>query len=156
MCDEWHEGAPSASFMVPDDLLEVPPAQRTSRVELTSETAVLDGTRFFLRATLDIPIQGESQSFNWAIWVEVSKEELLDYEEAAEQDAVRGPYRGLLANRVPPYESSLGLPVTVTQRPDNQRPWLEPLGDQRLAVDYRDGMTAENAARIFERIAHPR
>jgi hypothetical protein len=155
-CDAWHEGAPSLACQVPDPLLTVPPHERRARVFISSETAVLDKTRYFVRACMEVPINGTEDSFIWGLWAEVKQEDFLDYCATSEKGTVGGPYRGSLANSLPFYADCFGIPVSVEPRPGDQRPLLQtPDGDSGLARHLKGGMPEQDARAYFERILHP-
>jgi hypothetical protein len=155
-CDEWHEGAPSLACQVPDLLLSVPPQERKARVDLNSDAAVLDKKRFFVRACMQVPINGTQEHFLWGLWAEVSRDDFFAYCESSEKGIVTGPYRGTLANFLPFYPDCLGIPVSLELQPGDQRPLLfTPEGDSSLARHLREGMSEQDARAYFESILHP-
>jgi len=50
-----------------------PEEERPKRVDLDSDSCVVDGERFIVRGCLEIPVQGESDPFVWGVWVDLSK-----------------------------------------------------------------------------------
>lgn len=155
-CDEWHEGAPSLACQVPDMLLAVPPKERRARVQIGSEVAVLDEKHFFIRACMNVPIQGTEAHFTWGLWADVSSRDFFDYCELSEKGAVGGPYQGRLANSLPFYPDCLSIPVSVQPQSGDQRPLLlTPDGESSLARHLREGMPEQDAKAYFERVLHP-
>jgi len=141
---------------VPDALLAVPPSERIERVRMNYDLAVLDGSHFFVRACMQVPIIGTESHFVWGLWAEVSHADFEDYCRTSEKNTVGGPYQGTLANGLPFYPDCLGIPVLVQPQPEDQRPLLfTPNGDSSLALHLREGMPEADAGLYFEHMLHP-
>jgi hypothetical protein len=70
-CDGVHEGFPAIGFEAPDfwwdDMADA------EGHELTSDTCVIPGVGFFVRAVLRIPVLDAVDDFEWGVWVSQSE-----------------------------------------------------------------------------------
>ena len=112
---------------------------------------------FFVRACLEVPIQGTDRTFTWGVWVSLSE---TNFAEMAEHwlDEARtklGPYFGWLCTVIPEYPDTVFLKTMVHQRPVGQRPnvVLE-VSDHPLSVDQRSGIDPERMLEIVSRVLH--
>lgn len=154
-CDEVHSAPTSLSYKKPD--IENVGAILHS----TPEVWVLgvDGDpepQFFLRVILKMKIIDLLEPFMWGVWVNVSEEELEQYETDGSVDGVCG----MVANSLPYYEdSSFGIQAMLKPGVESgQRPYLELTyaisGDSELVHDFIHGVSANKAQRIAEMCQH--
>jgi hypothetical protein len=158
-CGEYHVGMPSFGWDYPVQYLLVPPVQRERRIELTSDTCVIDGTLFFVRGCLEIPVQSHEEPFSWGVWCLLSPDSFRRYEELfdrVEREAGES-FFGWLCSTIPGYPETQQLKTMVRVRPWPTRPFveLEPT-DHPLALEQQEGITAARAREIAERLMHPR
>jgi hypothetical protein len=158
-CGEYHAGIPSFGWDYPVQYLLVPEALRERRVELTSDTCVIDEKWYFVRGCLEIPVQGHEERFSWGVWCSLSHDSFRRYDEIlgqANREAGES-FFGWLCSAIPGYPDSQRLKTMVRVRPWPTRPFveLEPTGHP-LAVEQRDGITAGRVREIAERVMHPR
>src|SRR5882724_3122574 len=102
-CDEIHDGLPDVGWQKPDPLFGVPEEERDSRVQLTEDTCIIDDAEFFIRGVIEIPINGEAESFGLGVWVSQKRENFFKYVENFDSDSI-GPFFGWLSNSIPYYE----------------------------------------------------
>src|SRR5882724_2973897 len=62
-CGELHKGLPDLGIDRPDYYWLVPEEERTTRIELTSDTCVIDNEDYFIRGVIEIPLVGQSEKF---------------------------------------------------------------------------------------------
>ncbi|WP_425070962.1 DUF2199 domain-containing protein [Sagittula sp. S175] len=86
---------------------------------LTADLCRLDG-RYFLRATLPLPLRGADETFNFGLWVEVTRETLHAYLDTFDTGA-GFTAEGLTANTLPGFDAE-ATPVTLTAPDATQRP----------------------------------
>ncbi|WP_322025786.1 DUF2199 domain-containing protein [Burkholderia sp. BCC1977] len=154
-CDEWHEGEPSVAFKLPDFLLGIPEPERATRAIRDEDMCVVDRQYFFVRACLEVPIIGADEPFLWGLWVSLSERSFDDYLENQEAGNASGPYFSWLANRLPGYPVPKGLKSHTHPRLDGQRPLVElDTTDHPLSLDFHNGMSAERAQTLFEKVLH--
>jgi hypothetical protein len=116
-----------------------------------------EGQSFYVRACLEIPIQGTDRSFTWGVWCSLSKQ---SYDEISEHwdDPARssiGPHFGWLCTKIPGYRDTAFLKTMVHQRDVGVRPSveLEPT-DHPLAVDQRDGIEEHRLKELVIGLLH--
>lgn len=136
---------------------QIAPAERIARCQLDGDACVVDAEHCFVRATIDIPVHGTDESFSWGVWVSLSGES-FDAWDACFNDSKRahiGPFFGWLSTQLPGYPDTVNLKTRVHLRDDGVRPVieLEPTGHP-LAVEQRDGITAERVAELYARLMH--
>lgn len=68
-CGIVHEGAPSFANDEPFQAFAVPEKEKASRVKLNSDLCVLDDEHYYIRATLEVPINETDDGFLWGVWV---------------------------------------------------------------------------------------
>jgi hypothetical protein len=156
-CDEWHEGMPTFGAQAPLYFYSVPAEERDERCTLTSDTCVVDREHFFVRGCLDIRVHGASEPFSWGVWVSLSKAN-FDLFIACFDEPKRshvGPFLGWLSAALPLYPSTENLKTHVHLQDDGIRPFieLEPT-DHPLAVEQRNGITADRVAEIYAYFEH--
>jgi Uncharacterized protein conserved in bacteria (DUF2199) len=86
----------------------VPNAERSSRCVLSTDMCVVDQKSFFVHGCLEIPVQGEPETFIWGVWVSLSKRSFDQFVECF--DAAKRRRRNLLAPR-----TSIELIATCSQ-----------------------------------------
>ncbi|OEZ97268.1 hypothetical protein JAB9_24120 [Janthinobacterium sp. HH107] len=156
-CGETHTGMPSFGADAPWLVEQMAPAERETRCQLDSDACIVDEKHCFVRATIDIPVHGSDEPFSWGVWVSLSSES-FDAWDACFNDARRthiGPFFGWLSTQLPVYPATLNLKTRVHLRDNGMRPYLElePTGHP-LAVEQRDGITAERVAELYVRLVH--
>ncbi len=95
---------------------DVPDIERESRCYLSEDLCAVDDERFFIRGCLDLPVRGYSDVLTIGVWVEVEKNDMLEYQELldVEERDIYGPYPGKLSAPIPTYESSEGIKVELS------------------------------------------
>jgi hypothetical protein len=156
-CGEWHEGTPGYAMDAPPDYHSIPLARRAARCVLDSDTCVIDRKYFLVRGCLEIPVQAEPDPFIWGVWVSISKISFDQFIEcfAASKRSHIGPFFGWLSAELPLYPSMELLRTHVHLRDNGVRPYieLEP-AEHPLALEQRNGITAERVAEICSHIEH--
>jgi hypothetical protein len=151
-CNEDHEGLPDLGMDHPDPYLAVPEAEREDRTTYTLDRCTVedeDGTHFFIRGVIYIPVHGQEEPFGVGVWVSQSEKNYERYLDDEEME----PTFGWLVNRIGFYDEDTSLLKTrVHFSGEGKRPTieLEPT-DHPLAVDQRNGITLERAWKIVHR-----
>jgi hypothetical protein len=123
---------------------------------LFDEQAVVhgpNGSGFYVRGNLEIPVIDIPQDFVLTVWVSVSGD-LFERMHLLWNDPRRAdelPYPARLANRVPGYPDTWHLSCRLQTRPIGFRPMveLEPSAHP-LAIDQRHGVTSERVRQISD------
>lgn len=134
--------------------------EEKQRSLLSSDQCMLetaDGTHYFVRGCLDIPIKGTSSTFTWGVWVSLSERSFAEMAEHWDDPGrvSLGPYFGWLCTAIPEYPDTMLLKTNVHQRPVGVRPAieLEPT-DHPLAIHQRDGIESAEVERIVRHLLH--
>jgi hypothetical protein len=149
VCDQLHDDLPDIGADKPDHWWNVPEQERSQRIELTSDTCIIDGEHFFIRGVLEIPIHDHPQRFGFGVWVSQKRENFWTYVRNPDSADI-GPFFGWLCTRIAFYpESTLSLKTRAHFRSGGLRPTieLEPT-THPLAIDQREGITLAKAWEI--------
>ena len=157
-CGAYHVGMPAFGWDWPVQYLMVPEGERAARVELSSDTCVIDGRWFFARGCLEIPVRGHGEPLSWGVWVSLSEQNFRAYATLFD-DASREPgtrFVGWLCSVVPGYPDTQQLAAALHVRSWPTRPFieLEPT-DHPLAAEQREGISSDRVREIAERVMHP-
>lgn len=152
-CGETHDLSDmEPSFRWPDAYVAVPDAERAARTRGARDWCMVRdaagaATRFFLRVVLPVPVRGDARPCNWGVWVEVDEPTYARVHELWSDDAQvqEPPFAARLANAVPTYPPTLGLPGTLRLTGPASVPAfrLALPSDHPLAVEQRDGVHPE-------------
>lgn len=149
VCGEVHDELPDIGSDRPDPWWNVAEEERDRRIELTSDTCVIDGEHFFIRGVIQIPVHGRSESFGFGVWVSQKRENFEAYVDAPESSEI-GPFFGWLCTGISYYPEDTRLLKTYAHfRGGGLRPVieLEPT-DHPLSIDQREGITLDKALEI--------
>ena len=129
---------------LPDVLWMLDYTGRYRAGRFNEDFARLEDGRTYLFGVVEVPLNyTDEASFTWGVWAQVSPEDhdrCLNAFQTAEAEGLE--IEGLLANDIPGYEGSEGLPVLLTMHAD-RRPSVTVLkGD--LAEDQREGLSLED------------
>jgi len=156
-CNAWHEGMPSFGTLAPHYYHGVPEAERAARCVLNDDLCIVDDEYFFVRARLNIAVEGTEEPFSWGVWVSLSEKNFDEYVEHFEvRDRSRlGPYFGWLSTGLALYPDTVNLRTQAYLRNDGHRPLvvLEPT-DHPLAIEQRDGISQTRLADIYAAMMH--
>ena len=156
ICGELHDEIPHLGSDRPDPWWAVPEDERDRRIELTSDTCIIDGKEFFIRGVIEIPVHEHADPFGFGVWVSQKKENFFAYLKTPDSAEI-GPFFGWLCTRISYYqEDSTHLKTMAHFRAGNMRPFieLEPT-DHPLTIDQRNGITEERAWGIVHFCLNP-
>lgn len=148
-CGKLHDDLPHTGLAYPDHYFDVPEDQRDERVELTSDTCIIDNEDFFIRGVIEIHVHDYSDVFGFGVWVSQKRENFYKYLDNFDSANI-GPFFGWLCNRISYYKQDTLLMKTMAHfRGGGLRPFLELEDtDHPLAIDQRDGITLAKAWEI--------
>jgi hypothetical protein len=117
-----------------------------------------DEPRFFVRGVLPVSVTGHADGVWWGVWAEVSEASfarILALWSDADQDA-EPPMRGALANAIPSYPDTLGLPLSIQLIGPTSRPQFrfEAGAEHPFVSECRAGVDAHRAAEWNELFEH--
>jgi hypothetical protein len=133
VCGKIHDGLPldlvfNAPFYWNDELLKSDPEKNF----LSSDMCVVNADDFFIRAIVEIPIIGTDKTFNWGIWVSLSKENFKRYSEVygTEKELSEPHYFGWFSSQLKGYPDCLKIKTTVYLQGNKLRP--------KIVLDHSD------------------
>jgi hypothetical protein len=160
VCGETHAGETRDIRMgLPQPIFLLDEEERPRRAYVEDDFAVLHdpaGDRYFVRALLELPIDGEDGYFGYGAWVEVSGEDAAELGELwTRDDGWRaGPFAGTLANELSPYAFTEGLPVRLRLRDARLLPLVELEDDEHeLVRAQRRGISPHRAHQLAATVA---
>ena len=119
-CGNVHEGSPSFAFKAPDHYANLDEEQLAAMGELSSDFCKIrrgDHIDYFIRAVLEIPIEGVSEPFLWGVWVSLSKNSFERYVDTYDSPVEGDGFFGWLCNAIPHY------PAGESPRPSDVLVW---------------------------------
>ena len=156
-CGEVHRGMPSFGTDAPQSYYAVPEEERESRCELGTDDCVIDGDSYFVRACVEIPVDGESEPFSWGVWVSLSEASFKQWIALFHEDKRShiGPFFGWLNSWIKPYPDTMNIKTRVHLRDGGIRPLveLEPT-EHPLAIEQREGISVQRVAEIYSQMVH--
>jgi hypothetical protein len=145
-CGAVHEGLPTDwGFNQPDEVFALKYIDEYLRVRSNKDFCTLDETRYFIRGVLLLPFQEQKDDFGWGIWAEVSRTEHDLYLRYFNDDGSALPrFDGRIANSMPGYPETIGVPVQVQLGAADARPrlWLSQDANHLLRSEQEQGIGA--------------
>ena len=128
-CDDLHVGIMSLAAFAPDpwphgEVREINDALRLDVDFLSEDFCVLEGSYFFVRAVLEIPVHGLADKFSFGCWSTLSRENFDKYLEGFNDAGTRIGGRG-------PDGFAISLRYTLVQRRKVYTFTLSPIGNVR-------------------------
>ncbi|MFT3986515.1 DUF2199 domain-containing protein [Aestuariivirga sp.] len=156
ICGKEHLGlVTDYAYRLPDAVWALSEEERAEKAKFTEDLCQF-GERYFIRGFFPIPFIGTSDDFAWGAWVEVTWQVFQRYLELYENDGSAEPrVEGALANELPAYANSMGMPVLIQFEDPKNRPsiYLGPDNKSRLANEQRNGIDQARYHEILEAIS---
>jgi hypothetical protein len=114
-CRDVHDGLPDLCFALPDAIFVLEAEERQTRALVSSDLCVLDDTRYFIRCVLEVAVADHTDVFAYGLWAEVAGRDFNRYAVYYNTDVPQNhsSFEGLLANRLPLTEETLGLACSI-------------------------------------------
>jgi hypothetical protein len=134
---------------MPDHAWAVPEEEREQRVQLTTDTCVLDNEHYFIRGLIGIPVHDYPDVFGFGVWVSQKRENFLAYRDNQDSAEI-GPFFGWLSTAISYYrEDTINLKTMAHFKGEGLRPSIElEETDHPLSLDQRRGITLDKAWEI--------
>lgn len=155
-CNEMHDERPAIAARQPDAYRHLSEEEKIAyHAECDSDFCVIrypQQTDYFIRTCLEIPIEGETETLEYGVWVSLSEKSFADYQThypKSWQDFEEKVYFGWLNTHIPDYEWD-NIPMKVVTR-NGIRPivYPDPAFAHALVGDVYHGISAAEAdARI--------
>ena len=159
ICGEHHSTLPlSFSIKAPLAAMRIPADEIESRVVMNADQCVIDGTAFFLRGRIVVPIAEIAEPFIWGVWAEVGPKDFIRTQKLwkAEGRESEPAFRGWLDTDLPLFETTVNLEVRVKTQVVGRRPHFEIVSElHSLGREQRSGITLVRAQEIAESLLHP-
>lgn len=122
-CGDAHDGLPTDhGWKLPDVVWAIPENERSHQVKFDSDLCQL-GNRFFIRCLLKLPFSEQTDYYGWGVWVQVREQDFDRYLELYDKDGSAEPSMSCtIANEMPGYPTTLGLPARVQFHTSTGRP----------------------------------
>jgi hypothetical protein len=149
-CGEEHEIL-DPTFRRPDAVVRLPSAERTKRVKESDDLCTIwassdaERHRYFVRCVLKVALLDAEGKAAWGLWAEVAEADFRSIVEkwSDPQQASLPAIEALLANRIPDYPDTVGLPATLRMTGPTTRPELvfDRLPTHPFAVECTEGVS---------------
>jgi hypothetical protein len=126
---------------------------------LSEDFCVMDGSTFFVRCVLPIPVHGMDHDFAFGCWGTLKRENFEHYVDNFDAGTVppEAPFFSWLCNSLRPFDLTEPLACEMQAQERRQRPVLFVLNDDHpLAVAQRDGVSPEEVMRYYALHGHGR
>jgi hypothetical protein len=164
-CGSEHDlGNIEPSFRRPDAYFAVPSEERQRRINESDEACLIasaDGQDLacFIRAILKVPITDERASIGWGLWVEVDHQAYWRVASVWDDpnQSAEPPFACTVANDIPGYPSTRGLPGIIQLTGPHLRPslTLTPNSSHPFAVETHAGVQFGRALEWRSWFVHP-
>lgn len=161
-CGDLHEGSPSFGYRMPDQYACLSEEQRMAMGRLTEDICTIkhqEGTDYFIRAVLEVPIHGVEEPFLWGVWVSLSEKSFNRYVETYDDPVEGDGFFGWVCNEISAYPFDRSRPADVRVQLGRARPKvvLHRADDERdpLVIDQVHGISIARAQEIAEQALHP-
>jgi len=148
-CGQLHDDLPHIGSAKPDIYWDVPEEERERRIQLTTDTCILDSEHYFIRGVIEIHVHERPENFGFGAWVSQKREHFFKYQDEPDSDQI-GPFFGWVCTRIAYYPGDTYLLKALAHfRGGGLRPFieLEPT-DHPLAVDQQNGIDVAKAWEI--------
>ena len=159
-CGKIHEGSPSFGFREPNQYSSLSTEQKVQLGTLTDDFCTIsdeDGTDYFIRTVLEVPIYGIQQPFLWGVWVSLSQKSFERYRETYNSPVEGETFFGWVCNSISLYPNSSARPADVVVQSGGKRPKviLHDVDHQDpLLIDQKNGISIARAQELAERAIH--
>lgn len=149
VCGEKHDDLPYIGIDKPDHWWDVPEEERDQRIELTSDTCIIDNEDFFIRGIIEIPVLDYPNNFGFGAWVSQKRENFFTYLDNFDSGDI-GPFFGWLCTKIAYYEEDTLLLKTMAHfQSEGLRPKIElEETNHPLSADQHKGITLDKAWEI--------
>lgn len=157
-CGQYHQELPMClGPRAPALWYSIPPDERDTRTELSSDQCVIDGEHFFVLGRIVIPVIDGPEPFVWLAWISLSEKNFARMSELWEVEGreTEPPYFGWLQSALPYPVTTVSLKASVQTMPYGERPLIaiEPETHQ-LAIEQQLGISMTRVREIAEAAIH--
>lgn len=162
-CEEWHKGPIlDLSYDHPHYWFETDRDQSDRRISasgsqsapnfLNDDYCAINGSDFFVRGIIPLPIIGTLQQFCWGVWGSLSRdnfEKLVEWEDGRGNQLDSQGMFSWLSNQIEDYPDTLNLKMYAHVQERGMRPIfeLEP-ADHPLSKEFQNGISPDQVKEI--------
>jgi hypothetical protein len=148
-CGQTHSTMPfSFAADFPDNYANMTADERDSRTVISSDQCVIDGSEFWIRGCLEIPIRDTGEIFMWGLWASLFEEDfdMIDnHWDTPNRENLIGPFKGRLGNKLSLYPQTANLKLTVQIEPLGTRPLFFIDESHPLQIEQEKGISLNTA-----------
>ena len=153
MIDQW----PALAFGTPSPYHELSQKEKKSLGRISSDFCVItypDQTDRFTRVVMNQKVNGHCTDLEYGVWVSMSEKSFADYQANFQNDNHEATYTGYLSNRIPGYEHTLIIPMTVQTKKGGKRPETFPMPQFQhpFVIDFYQGISKTEAERRIKEL----
>ena len=149
-CGSSHSDWPALAFNSPNNYHQLTDQEKEDITQISTDFCLIhysDQIDRFIRVNLFQKIIDSDEELNYGLWVSLSEESYLDYEENFDNENHQVEYFSWLCSYISEYESTISIPMTVVTQPGNARPIIYPHKDHdhQFVFDYYNGISSHEA-----------
>lgn len=157
-CEKVHEGLPAIAFDAPSPYNSMAPEERAARAKLNRDFCVIDGEEYYVRAVLEIPIVGETETLEWGVWGSLSEQNFERYVATFDDldQSKLGSFFSWFSSFLPGYNFPEPLRCSLIPQDNRQRPHVvfHPDDTHQLVLDKKNGISLERAIEFVMPVLH--
>lgn len=135
-------------FRSPDPVAALSAEARAAQVQENADLCIINGERFFVRATLPLPVHQRDEPYSLGLWVELGQagfERIYELWDDPDQSS-ESPFSVSIANAIPTLSDTNGLPAELRLTGPTTRPQVFLVrGDHVLVAEQTQGITGHRA-----------
>jgi hypothetical protein len=149
-CGQVHSEWPALTFQSPANYNFLSAKEKAELAKLDSDFCEIhyeDQIDRFIRVTLKQKVNDACEILDYGLWVSLSEESFLDYQENYTTTNHETVYFGWLCNNIPEYGDTSSIPCNVVTKSGNNRPEIFPHKDfdHPFVKDYYNGILKTEA-----------
>lgn len=153
LIDQW----PALTFGTPSPYFELSKADQKKLGKISSDFCQItypDQTDRFIRVVMNQKVLDHCADLEYGVWVSMSDKSFDEYRANFNNNKFEATYTGYLSNRIPGYEHTLIIPMTIKTRTGGQRPETFPMPQFRhpFVIDFYEGISKTEAERRIKEL----
>lgn len=146
-----HDSRPAFAFISPYHYHALSDVDQQSMAKLSEDWCIISHDTqadHFIRATLELPIIDTDETFEYGVWVSLSKKKFVFYLDNFHEEIEGTTFFGYLCSQIPGYANTLSIKTNVVCGPKGQRPIVFPQESQQehpLVHDFLHGISSIEA-----------
>ena len=156
-CGEQHNEWPALTFQSPSSYDELTKEEQSSIANIDLDFCTItyeEQIDRFIRVVLIQEVIDSDQNLHYGLWVSLSEKSYNDYLTNFNNKNHEEQYFGWLNSRIPGYNNTLNIPMTVLTKKGNERPEIFPHKDHphSFVEDYYSGISRQEAEKRIHKM----